>query len=108
MNKNLYPDYLLEHSFSLEALGINDFAFDKNRVMNVIEWCRNNKRIILGGDVYKFDNITIEPLSDSWYFEPADLNGSCEASCNKAAGYIKDYVNRNEGNYIFSLVVHHI
>ena len=49
MNKNLYPDYLLEHSFSLEALGINDFAFDKNRVMNVIEWCRNNKRIILGG-----------------------------------------------------------
>lgn len=107
MNESLYPDCLLEYSFSLRALGINDFAFDKNQFMKVIEWCRNNKRIILGEDVYKFDNITIEPLNHSWYFEPADLNGSYEASCDKAAGYIKDYVTRNEGDYIF-LVIHHI
>lgn len=105
MPQNIFPKNILEYSISLKMLGIKEAAFDQEHIFDVINWCKTNKHIILGGDVYKMNDLSVEPLDDSWYFEPNNSAIDYDVSCKKAAEYIRKYISLNKGTFAFSLVI---
>ena len=41
-----------EDRYSLEEIGVNGFAYSKQKALEIAENCRNSNKAILGGDVY--------------------------------------------------------
>ena len=90
---------------SLTSIGIHEIAFSFNSVLQIINWCKDNDCIILGGDVYKICNNVISSTEDSWYYNPQEGLDNVLLSMEKAKSYIKNYDNRNGKNFIYSVVV---
>ena len=90
--------------YSLEQLGINDYAFPKESAIEIINFLKDEFHPIFGGDVFKLDGDNISFAYAFWSCEPEEdespnkyLNRSYEA----AIKYIQE---RNEDkNFIFSI-----
>lgn len=89
-----------EKGLIIDSIGINDIIWNFSDIMLVIDQLRDEKRIILGGDIYS-SNPEIEMTYDSWATNTKDY----KAAAKKTKKYIERYIKRNGNNYYFSLVV---
>lgn len=100
------PKKIVDSSFSLRELGINNVAWDYKHIFEVIEYLTQQNYVILGGDVYRIKEDTIEITSDSWYTD--DTSSYEEASIEVAQARTTEYINkyhlRNGNQYLYSLV----
>ena len=63
-----------------------------------------NDMFILGGDVYRITENSIEALGDNWYIESV-RNIKPKDSIDETMKYINDYYVKNGNQYIYSLVI---
>jgi hypothetical protein len=96
-------------SISLESLGVNDFAYLQKEALKIANGYFNSYKPILGGDVYKLVNGSIESTSDSWYCdrkESETLYNYVVRSYHVACDYIRNYPDKT--NTFFSIVIEQI
>ena len=99
--KKILTKELLKDAYHLESIGINEYAWKIDEVMQVIDYLKNNRFLILGGDVYGINNNTIQITGDSWYINKNDyesIEESFQASIVLAINYIKKYNKLNSAN----------
>ena len=68
--KNICSHFLSKNSFphySLESFGIDDIAYPIEYAIQLIDMFENKNVAILGGDLYRMKDSSIEPTYDSWY-----------------------------------------
>jgi hypothetical protein len=101
-------DTLIKKAYSLESIGINELAWKKEDAIQVIKELIEIKKAILGGDVYKKNKKLIQPTYDSWYCEMnsnENIDDFSLRSINKSIDYIKNYNEKNNGEYYYTIVV---
>jgi hypothetical protein len=103
---NLLSEKLIQNAHNLKSIGVFELAWKYDYILNVINILYDNKYIILGGDVYKIDEINEQILSvgDSWYYNKAFGEDDIIYSYRKAIEYISKYHNRNGDNYYYSVL----
>lgn len=95
---------ILKSGISLEPLGIAEYAWEKNLVIEILN-ILNDKRIpVLGGDVYKIVDNEIKSTYDGWYIDKDETPEFVRKSLDMAKSYIEEYEHLNEGKYLYSLV----
>ena len=105
--RHYLPPELIERSKSLVSLGFHEYAWYYIAALEVIDILVKAKIIILGGDVYIYENNVLKTIWDDWYFNPSELKPKEEEINNsgkKARDYIQSYVKRNGEQYLFSIV----
>ncbi len=107
-DKNL-RQMIMKDAISLEVLGVNEYAWQKQHVLALITSLMNENITILGGDVYVTDTSgRIIPSSESWScsIEAGESRESfCYRSKKEALAYIRAFPNEAvNGNFLFSLV----
>lgn len=93
MNKEL-KDKLNKKAISLESYGINDLAWNKEDALALITSIMSDRIGILGGDVYKINSGSLEPLYDNWSYEFNEMESKeiqNTRSKIKSLNYIKNY-----------------
>ncbi|WP_195628776.1 Imm40 family immunity protein [Bacteroides finegoldii] len=95
----------MAEEFSLESIGVNDFAYSKRKALKIAETYYNSNTPILGGDVYKMVNERIEFTSDSWYCDRNDNETPADyviRSYKVTIDYLNQYPDNTE--FLFSFV----
>ena len=100
----LLPLELQLKSLPLSALGCNEVAWKAENVFEVIDILLAQSVIILGGDVYRLCDSSIEITYDSWFYSGDGGRESSEESCSLAKNYIQKYIDRNGQDFVYSLV----
>lgn len=99
---NILPEKLLNKGFFLrECIGVYEIGWKYSDIMEVLIIIKENKMIVLGGDVYELNNNEITITYDNWSFSGNDFIKSFE----KAIEYIDNYHKNNGDNFIYSVVV---
>jgi len=75
------------YAISLESIGVNNYAWNKDHIDDVINFCYCNNIIILGGDVIERQNSHINLTYNNWFIKN-DEDFNPESSCL----YTKEYV----------------
>ncbi len=93
----------INDAISLSAIGINEYAWDYNSIVDIIPILRENRLPILGGDVFIIKNGIIKPTCDSWYYKIL-------TDCDFEKSYIRtiEYINlfeEKEDKYVYSIVL---
>lgn len=91
--------------YSLMELGVCEYAYEYNDVMEYINWLEKEQLVILGGDVYLIDGKNFEITYDNWYYQSEQSTHDSQQSIIKAKNYIENYVKNNGMQYVFSVVV---
>lgn len=99
-----FPKELLSVGHSLEVIGVSEMAWEYKEALNVINFFANKGYVILGGDVYMFNNEGFESTYDSWYINKSKSESFVEESRKKAVEYITQYTNRNGNGFVYSIV----
>lgn len=104
-----YNTFLHNHPamFSLDSLGISDPAFAYADMKNILQILSASNYVILGGDVYRFQNGQPELTGDSWYYKHSHLlltTNDVSNSIAVALSYIEKYHSLNGEDYIYSLI----
>ena len=101
------PPHLIENAVSLEEIGISEYAWKWYDVLKVIDILVANKILILGGDVYLWQDGKLGPTGDNWYINRAgyvttdhDLHNAKNISDN----YVKKYMEKHGESYYYSIV----
>ncbi len=100
-------DKVLGSGFSLESLGIKNWALSRQKILQVLEQLRELQVPILGGDVYKLVNGVLRSTYDNWYCEPLpneSLLDFVERSIDQAKQYIESYNVKKRNDIFFALV----
>lgn len=112
MKKNdiisIIQDNDISEYYSLKHLGIDGYAFPEQEALKIVQLCRLSLIPILGGDVYRLTDSTIEDLGDNWYYErtPSESHYNyVQNSCNRSESYIMTYKNHSCDKPLFSLVI---
>lgn len=79
-------------------LGVSEWAWKYDDVINIINILEKKDAVILGGDVL---NQEFSYTGDNWAYENLDSKESIE----KTKNYIKNYYQRMGNNYYYVLVV---
>ena len=89
----VFLEELILNALDLRSVGINEFAWRYENVLEVIESLCDNNCIILGGDVYKIEDKDsfVSSTGDSWYYNKGDSENDGVESCKKATEYIENY-----------------
>lgn len=98
---------LLDEAYNLSSIGIQEYAWNIEKVLIVIEYLKDNGFLILGGDVYEVCGNIIKATGDSWYINKDDyksMNEYIKASFDLTKDYIKKYNDLNGKKFIYSLV----
>jgi hypothetical protein len=106
--KQLLPADLLERGVSLDYMGIDEFAWNWQDILIVIDYFLNNHVFLSGGDVYSAVNGTLRPTGDNWYINKSSYlstSNDLEKSRNVSIDFINKYVEKNGENFLFSVVV---
>ena len=96
---------LFKKKIDLDSFGINEYAWNPEDIMMVLKELENRKIGVLGGDVYNSAENIIEMTFDSWYINDDNSTDYYNKSIKKAYEYISEYEKRNNGRFIYSLVV---
>lgn len=72
MSNSIFPNTLIQKSKSLEGLGVSGVAWGLKDIYKVLDFCKENKIGILGGDVFKIRNDSIELLYENWYLNKSE------------------------------------
>ena len=84
--------------FSLEEIGINNFAFLYQQAILLVDVLRQSNVPILGGDVYLRLESSIEISYDNWYCDKKEDERDSvfvNRSCDVAETFIKEYKRKN-------------
>lgn len=104
---NGFPIKLLNVAKSLNHLGILDIAWDWESAIMVVEFLSDCNYAVLGGDVYRLNNDSLESTYDSWYLNK-DMSKSreqfVEETKSKAISYINQYHEINGDDFYYSVV----
>ncbi len=104
--KNQYIKYaILKNAMPLEKFGVNELAWEKDAAKKLIALLIDSDIGILGGDVYKLRQSTLEPLCDNWACEPQNDETREEyflRSKKKALDYIEHYPS----NIVNTSIIH--
>ena len=104
---SILPEDLISKGINLESLGILEFGWKKTDALKVIEFVSENGHVILGGDVYKYENNVIDSTYDSWYTDDLASNNYkyyIEESKKMSYEYICEYAKNNGDCYIYSII----
>ena len=107
MNNNQYdiiPDELLKKGYSLEHLGILEYAWKKKEIEKILFILKENKIAVLGGDVYRLNKNKVESTYDGWFLQKDGSSEFMERSMEKVLTYINEYECRNGENFLYVLV----
>lgn len=102
--KNRYdiiPSQLLDSAVDLMTLGIHEFAWAQKSIDAILEILSENKKAVLGGDVYRIVDGTLVQTLDSWYVKSGT---NYLDSYTFTQNFIQDYEAKNRGDYVFSLI----
>lgn len=92
-----------QYGHDLRILGINEYAYNFENIMRIIEYVKISNGIILGGDVYKISSNSIEGTYDSWFYD-IERNNDSDKSIKKSIDYITNY-NKVFPNNLYTIVV---
>ena len=84
--------------FSLEEIGIDNYAFPYEQAILLVDVLRQLCVPILGGDVYMKSGSTIAITYDNWYCDKKEDERDGEflrRSCDAAETFIKEYKRKN-------------
>jgi hypothetical protein len=103
---SILSNKLLKNAIDLQSIGIHELAWKYDYIIKVIKTINAHGIIILGGDVYRINDINkrISSTGDSWYFEKKLTDDSVAESETKAIDYISNYYNRNGECFCYSVV----
>lgn len=90
---------------SLVEYGINNYAYDKKGILQVIKNLSERNIPILGGDVLIVSKGNVMMTDDNWYcerIEGEDSRDFCIRSCETAKRYVEKFTDNT--NY-FSIVI---
>ena len=90
------PEQLKGKGICLSSIGLSEVAWKYEDAIILIEYCKNNKIFILGGDVLVKDGGEYRHNYDNWYLDKDQ--GNYQDSINKAKEYITNYP---KGDYVF-------
>lgn len=83
--------FIEQHGVDLSPEGVNNHGLNKTDALNLLNNTELNC-IVLGGDVYHYQDRHPEINYDNWYFEPSgDRQADIDASIAKAKTYINQY-----------------
>lgn len=97
---------IMNKVISLEKFGINDLAWHKRDVTNLINSLMGDDIGILGGDVYRLTGKQLQPTYDNWACEPNNqesLKDYYSRSKRESLSYIENYPIEDEENIVFSI-----
>lgn len=100
--KDILNDEFIKKSINLEKLGIKNFAWTYNDIIQLFNYLEEKEIFLLGGDVYKYSDNCVNLTYDSWF---CNYGCSYTESLNIARKYVSNYYNSNGNNYIYSLVI---
>ena len=98
----------INEALSLSVIGINEYAWNYNSIVEMIPLLREKRLPILGGDVYSMNNSTIENSDDNWYYDRIpneSFYDYVQNSCNKSESYIRTFKNHSCDRPLFSFVL---
>lgn len=96
---------IAEYGVSLEDLGVYYRAYSINEALELLSMMEQEKRVVLGGDVFCLFPDGINFNYDNWYFNvnnELSKDENIRYSCQKAREYITNYPMRE--NIYFSIV----
>jgi hypothetical protein len=102
-----FPSNLLNASYLLESIGINDIAWKWDDALQAITFLCEKDYAILGGDVYKIEDADFVPALDNWYLNKDPLATWKQYVTNsqkKAISYIKWYREAYGNDFYYVLV----
>ncbi|CYW17201.1 Imm40 family immunity protein [Streptococcus suis] len=91
---------ILDKGVDLSRIGINDYAYSWENIDVILAEIKKLNLTILGGDIYTIKDGELILTFDNWYYNQSNSNSSIV----KAREYLYDYLEKNEGNFYFSLV----
>lgn len=99
------PREFINKAISLKDFGINEYAWDYDFVMKIIDYLCDRKIVILGGDIYSLSNGVLKSAYANWYFN-FDIRNTIEHNVNRSKETAIKYINNynNKLNNYYSLV----
>ncbi|SHI16580.1 Immunity protein 40 [Desulfofustis glycolicus DSM 9705] len=98
---------ILSSGFSLENIGVNNWALDNKQALEVLDEFERQGIAVLGGDVYEIVDGIPESNYDNWYCEQYDdepfLDFS-KRSIAKAREYINNYKQSSSKSVMYTIV----
>ncbi len=104
INYNILPKSIIDRSISLKEFGILELAWDVDDIKHIIDIFNASRIPILGGDVYRIINGKVCQTYDSWYINKSNEDDFYRKSNEKAMLYILNYEQRNEGQFVYTIV----
>jgi hypothetical protein len=107
-DKPTYLQFLASTGMSLQQLGLEDIALQREDALTAVEILQQQSIPILGGDVYFVRDGRAEPAYANWHCDsrtderPADY---LSRSCQDARQYITAFPDRDGVTPVFVLVV---
>ena len=108
MNNDQLLHFIKRYGVSLEPLGLNEFAFQKEHACKYIQMAVDMKKPILGGDVYHRFGNKIKPSYDNWYctsYNGETSEAFLKRSREESIEYIKNYPITKHFENIFIVVI---
>lgn len=104
--ESFLPEEFINNAYSLKHLGINEYAWDRNYILKVINYLWEKKTIILGGDVYTLSDGVLKAAYANWYFN-VDLVDTMEHNVNHSVETAIKYINNYSDKYnsYYSLII---
>ena len=103
------PREFINKAISLKNLGVNEYAWDYNFIIKIIDYLCYRKIVILGGDIYSLSNGVLKSAYANWYFN-FDILNTIEHNVNRSKEVAIKYINNynDKLNSYYSLVVRKI
>ena len=101
----IIPKAMFEHGIDLKEIGINEYAWNRNNIEDIINILAKKKIVVLGGDVYRISNDNIQMTYDSWYVNNDGSEYFYIKSYVVALNYIDEYEKNNLGNFLYTITI---
>ncbi|MDO4477367.1 MAG: Imm40 family immunity protein [Clostridia bacterium] len=102
---NVIPKEMFKEGVDLSKIGINEYAWGRQKIESIVKILSTQKIVILGGDVYKVRNNNIETTYDSWYIDNDGSKDIYLKSYVVTLNYIDKYEKNNFGNFLYTITI---
>jgi len=98
------PEQIISSGISLESIGVNEVAWEYEMALSVVDFLKDNRMPILGGDVYKRIAGEVVPTYDNWFVNRSECGYLMQRTFEKAKTYILDYAKNHGEGYLYSII----
>lgn len=98
---------ILSSGLSLDNIGVNNWALDKQQTIDALNDFKKQGIAVLGGDVYEIIDGTPESNYDNWYCDQNDgesFKDFSDRSIASARKYVNDYKHPTDKSIRYALV----